>query len=148
MLALKDTYHTIKLLESSKPYCGILPYFESASYIQKRMSMGLIANPAILQCYINDILCSIPDISKYLAIMDDLLLHRTKYGLLKYFEVLLKTLLKNVLKISPKNCQLFRPKWQYLGNTIFIKDKKVCIKTSLETYKNLNHQMTAMDCHL
>ena len=33
VLDLKDTYHTIKLLDSSKPYCGILPYFGSASYV-------------------------------------------------------------------------------------------------------------------
>ena len=37
-------------------------------------------------------------------------------------------LLKNGLKISPKKCQLFRTELQYMGNTIFIKDRRVCIK--------------------
>ena len=45
-------------------------------------------------------------------------------------EDLLKALLKNGLKISPKKCQLFKTKLQYMGNMIFIKDRKVCVKPS------------------
>ena len=30
--------------------------------------------------------------------------------------------------MSPKKCQLFRKELQYMGNTIFIKDRTVCIK--------------------
>ena len=61
--------------------------------------------------------------------MDDLLLftpskrsHRDK------LEDLLKALLKNGLKISPKKCQLFRTNLQYMCNEIFIQDKKVCVQ--------------------
>ena len=43
-------------------------------------------------------------------------------------EDLLKVLLKNGLKISPKKCQLFKTELQYMGNVIFIKIKKVCVK--------------------
>ena len=43
-------------------------------------------------------------------------------------EDFLKALLKNGLKISLKKCQLFKKELQYMGNTIFIKDRKVCIK--------------------
>ena len=43
-------------------------------------------------------------------------------------EDLLKALLKNGLKISLKKCQLFKTELQYMGNTILIKDKMVCIK--------------------
>ena len=43
-------------------------------------------------------------------------------------EDLLKALQKNGLKISPKKCQLFRAELQYMGNTIFIKDRRVCVK--------------------
>ena len=32
------------------------------------------------------------------------------------------------LKISLKKCQLFKTKLQYMGNIIFIKDKRVCVK--------------------
>ena len=38
-------------------------------------------------------------------------------------EDLLKTLLKNGLKISPKKYQLFMTELQYMGITIFIKDR-------------------------
>ena len=43
-------------------------------------------------------------------------------------EDLLKALLKNGLKISPKKCQLFKKELQYMGNTILTKAKKVCVK--------------------
>ena len=41
---------------------------------------------------------------------------------------LLQALCKNGLKISPKKCQLFKTELQYMGNTIFIKEKRVCVK--------------------
>ena len=61
--------------------------------------------------------------------MDDLLLFTptTKSHIAK-LEDLLKALLKNGLKISPKKCQLFRKDLQYMGNTIFIKEKRNCVK--------------------
>ena len=40
----------------------------------------------------------------------------------------MKALLKNGLKISPKKCQLFKTSLQYMGNKIFIENKKVCMK--------------------
>ena len=43
-------------------------------------------------------------------------------------EDLLKALPKNRLKLSPKKCQLFRTELQYMGNTIIIQDRRVCIK--------------------
>ena len=43
-------------------------------------------------------------------------------------EDLLKKLLKNGLKISTKKCQLFRTTLQYMGNEIFIKDRRVYVK--------------------
>ena len=60
--------------------------------------------------------------------MDDLLLFTPSKKLhIAKLEDLLKALLKNGLKISPMKCQLFRTELQYMGNTIFIKDKRVCI---------------------
>ena len=61
--------------------------------------------------------------------MDDLLLFTTsKKAHLAKLEDLLKALRKNGLKISPKKCQLFRTELQYMGNTIFIKERRVCVK--------------------
>ena len=61
--------------------------------------------------------------------MDDLLLFTpSKRSHMDKLEDLLKALLKNGLKISPKKCQLFRTNLQYMGNEIFIQDKRVCVQ--------------------
>ena len=64
-------------------------------------------------------------------------------------EDLLKALLKNGLKISPKKCQLFKLELQYMGNIIFIKDRKVCVKplrSRLEAIQKLQLAMTLKGC--
>ena len=61
--------------------------------------------------------------------MDDLLLFTpSKKAHMAKLEDLLKALLKNSLKISPGKCQLFKTELQYMGNVIFIKHRKVCVK--------------------
>ena len=70
--------------------------------------------------------------------MDDLLLFKPSKKVHIAKLDLLKALRKNGLKISPKKCQLFRTELQYMGNTIFIKDRRVCVKplhSQLETIK-------------
>ena len=47
VLDLKDAFHSIRLSENLKRYCGILPYFGSASYLYQRMPMGLNILPSI-----------------------------------------------------------------------------------------------------
>ena len=74
--------------------------------------MGLSASPAIWQSYRRAILSSIPDISKYLAITDDLFLPIFRYGHLKYLKDLVKALFQNGLIILPKRCHIFRTKLQ------------------------------------
>ena len=49
-------------------------------------------------------------------------MHMTK------LEDLLKALLKNGLKISSRKSQLFKTELQYMGNTILIQGKRVCVK--------------------
>ena len=68
--------------------------------------------------------------------MDDLLLFTpTKKSHIAKLEDLLKAFLKNGLKISPKKCQLFRKELQYVGNTILIKDRLVCVKLLRSRFK-------------
>ena len=62
---------------------------------------------------------------------------------------LLKALLKNGLKISPKKCQLYGKELQYMGNTIFIKDRRVCIKplrSRLDAIQKLKSPTTVKGC--
>ena len=93
------------------------------------MPIVLNISPSIWQSYINTILDCLQSRKYCEAIMDDLLLFiPSKKSIAAKFEDLLKALSKNGLKISPKKCQLFRTELQYMGNTIFIKDGRVCIK--------------------
>ena len=81
------------------------------------------------QSYVNIILECLESKKHFKVIMDDFLLFTpTKKLHIAKLEDLLKALLKNGLKISPKKCQLFKTELQYMGNIIFIKDKRVCIK--------------------
>ena len=56
VLDLKDAFHSLRLTENSKKYCGILPYFCSISYLYQRMPRGLNILPTVWQSYINAIL--------------------------------------------------------------------------------------------
>ena len=128
VLDLKDAFHSLRLSEKSQKYSGILPYFGSASYLYWIMLMGLNVFPPIWQTYINTILNCLESRKHFEAIMDGLLLFTPSKQLhMRKLEDLLKALLKNGLKISPRKCQLLRKELQYMGNTIFIQDKKsVC----------------------
>ena len=55
VLDLKDAFLSLRLSEKSQKYCGILPYFGSASYLYQRMPMGLNISPPIWQTYINTV---------------------------------------------------------------------------------------------
>ena len=70
----KDVFHSLRLLENSKRYCGILPYFGSASCLYQRMSIGLNISPSIWQSYINAILDCLQSRKYCKAVMDDFLL--------------------------------------------------------------------------
>ena len=104
--------------------------------------MGLNISHSIWQSYINAILDCLQRRKHYEAIMADLLLFtNSKKEHIAKLEYLLKVLLKNSLKISPKECQLFTPELQYMENVTFIKDKKVCFKplrSRIEAIQKLN----------
>ena len=75
---IKDAYHSIKLTEKSKEYCGILPYFGSPIYRYEFLPMAIACAPQIWMDYITLIMAELEQKNKYIAIMDDLLLHSTK----------------------------------------------------------------------
>ena len=74
VLDVKDAFHSLRLMENSKRFCSILPYFGSSSYLYHRMPMGFNISPAIWQSYINAILSCLQSRKYCEAIMDDLLL--------------------------------------------------------------------------
>ena len=150
VLDLKDAFHSLRLTESSKKYCGILPYFGSASYLYQRMPVGLNISPAVWQSYIDAILSYLSSRKYFEAIMDDLLLFTPKkQSHFEKLEDLLKALCKHGLKTSPRICQLFKTELQYMGNTIFIEDRRVCIKplrSRLEAIQRLKLLVTPKGC--
>ena len=150
VLDLKDAFHSLRLSENSKRYCGIPPYFSSPSYLYQRMPMGVNISPSIWQTYINVILDCLQSKKYCEAIMDDLLLFTpSKETHMNKLENLLKALLNNGLKISPKKCQLFKTSLQYMGNEIFIENKKVCVKplrSRLEAIQKFQPPKTPKGC--
>ena len=146
---LKDVFHSLWLSEKSQKYCGILPYFGSASYLYQRMPMGLNVSPPIWQTYINTILNSLQSRKYCEAIIDDLLLFTPSTKAHKAKLDLLKALRKNGLKISPKKGQLFRTELKYMGKMIFIKDRKVCVKplhSQLEAIQKIKPPTMVKQC--
>ena len=141
VLDLKDAFHSLRLSETSTKYYRILPYFGSTSSLYQRMPMGLNISLLIWQSYINAILNCLQSKKYCKAIMDDLLLFTlSKNTHITKLEDLVKAVLKNSLKISPKKCQLFRTNLHYMGNEIFLKGKRICVKplrSRLETIQKL-----------
>ena len=82
--------------------------------------------------------------------MDDLLFFTPSKG--SHFdklEDLLRALKKTGLKISPPKSQVFKTELQYMGNTIFIRNKRVCVKplrSRIEAIQKLNPPMTIKEC--
>ena len=114
------------------------------------MPMGLDILPSIWQLYINAILECLQSRKYWEAIMDDLLLFTpVKKSHIAKLEDLLKALIKNGVMILPKQCQLFRKELPYMDNTIFIKDKRVCVKplrNRYEAIQKLRPPMTVKGC--
>ena len=64
--------------------------------------MGIACVPQIWMDYITLILGVLEDKAKYIAIMDDLLIHSTKVEHWLLIEQLLQSMIKNGLRQSPK----------------------------------------------
>ena len=124
---IKDAYHSIPLTEKSKEYYGILPYFGSPIYRYEVLPMGITCAPQIWMDYITLILGELEDKAKYIAIMDDLLIHRTKVEHWLLIEQLLQSMIKNGLRLSLKKCQLFKTNLVYMGNEFVISQKNITV---------------------
>ena len=124
---IKDAYHSIRLTEKSKEYCGILLYFGSPIYRYEVLPMGIACAPQIWMDYITLILSELEDKKRYIAIMDDSLIHSTKVAHWKLLEQLLKSMCNNGLRLSPKKCQLFKTQLTYMGNEFSINKRTMTI---------------------
>ncbi len=143
-LDLKDAYHSIPLSEASKEYCGILPYFGS-----EVLPMGIACAPQIWMDYVNMMLDGLEDKAKYIAIMDDLLIHSLKKDHWKLLERFFQAVTKHGLKLSPKKCQLFKTRLTYMRNDFIINNRVMTItplKSRTEAIQKIPTPKTAKDC--
>ena len=106
VLDLKDAFHSLRLSENSKKYCGILPHFGSSSYLYQRMQMGLNISPSIWQSYINAILNCLQSMKYCEAIMDDLILFTPSKNLIqtnfrRHIESFIKEWIENITQEEP-----------------------------------------------
>ena len=146
---IKDAYHSIKLTEKSKEYCGILPYFGISIYRYEVLPMGIACAAQIWMDYITLIMAELEQKNKYIAIMDDLLLHSTKVAHWKSLEQLFQSMCKNGLKLSPKKCQLFRTKLTYMGSEFVINKRTMTItplRSRTEAISKIPTPKTAKQC--
>ena len=145
---IKDAYHSIKLTEKRKEYCGILPYFGSPIYRYEVLPMSIACAPQIWMDCITLIMAELEQKNKYIAIMDDLLLHSTKVAHWKLLEQLFQSMCKNALKLSPKKCQLFRTKLTYMGNEFIIKRTMTItpLRSRTEAISKIPTPKTAKQC--
>ena len=146
---IKDAYHSIRIDEKSKEFCGILPYFRSQHYRYEVLPMGLGTSPAIWMTYVNFLLDSMPDRDKIIAIMDDLLLHSTRDAHMSLLVNLFETMIKNGLKLSPKKSQLFVKELVYLGTLFTVKPQGLIITpllTRVDAIKNIPVPTTPKGC--
>ena len=150
VLDLKDAFHSLRLSENLRKYCGMLPYFGSSSYLFQRMPVGLNISPSIWQSYINAILDHLQSKKYCEASIDDLILFTPSMESdINKLEDILSALLKNGLNVSPKKCQLFKTSLQYMRNEIFIENQKVCMKplrNRLEAIQKLQPPKTPKGC--
>ena len=124
---IKDAYHSILLTEKSKEYCGILPYFGSLIYRYEVLPMGIACAPQIWMDYITLILSELEHKTRYIAIMDDLLVHSTKAEHRLLIEQLFQSMVKNGLRLSPKKYQFFKTNLVYMGNEFVISQKNITV---------------------
>ena len=94
--------------------------------------MGIACAPHIWKYYVSMIIGSLHNKSKYITIMDNLLIHSAKNDHCTLLEDLYKDMIKNGLKLSPKKCQLFRTTLTYMGNDFKINNRIMTI-TPLKT---------------
>ena len=111
--------------------------------------MGITCAPQIWMDYITLIMAELEQKNKYIAIMDDLLLHSTKAAHWKLLEQLFQSMCKNGLKLSPRKCQLFRTKLTYMGNEFIISKRTMTItplRSRTEAISKIPTPRTAKQC--
>ena len=111
--------------------------------------MGLNVSPVIWKIFINKVLDEIPGRKNILAIKYDCMIHSKRKDYLNHLIALLKSLIKNGLRISPRKCQLFKQKMTYMGKKLLIKDNTPCItplRSRVDALQRIEPSKTPKEC--
>ena len=106
---IKDAFHSIPLTDKSKEFCGILPYFGSPIYRYEVLPMGITCACQIWMDYITLILGELEQKNKYIAIMDDLLIHSSRKDHWNYWNNYLLPCIRMDFGLAPKSVSCFEP---------------------------------------
>ena len=146
---LKDAFHSLKLMNKAKDYCGITPYFGSHHYRYEVMPMGLSISPCKWIQYIGFVMEKLPHPQNYIAIMNDLLVHSLVKDHMSRILDMLKALIEHGLKLSPKKCQFFKDELVYMGNIFKVTQDNITItpiKTRQEAILKTPPPTTPKEC--
>ena len=111
--------------------------------------MGIACAPQIWMDYITLILNDLDQKRKFIAIMDDLLIHSSKQEHWDLVESLMKAMINNGLTLSPKKCQFFKTNLTYLGNQFIIWNRTMTItllRGRAEAIQQIPTPRTPKDC--
>ena len=148
LIDLRDAYHTLRLTENSKRYCGATPYYGAFTYVYNRLPMGLKVSPTIFQQYILYVIESIPHKERYSVIMDDILVASGVDNHIEALEDLYVALARFGLKISPHKCQFMQTDFIYMGlKVLFINGRLhyTAMKDKCDGIRQLDAPKTAKD---
>ena len=147
MIDLRDAFHTLRLVLSSKTHCIITPYYGSPTYHYLCMGMGISVSPQIWQQFVDIVFQD--DLIKckqnFDVIMDDTFILSTAEEHMDDLMDLFKVLRKYGLKLSPHECQFLKKKIVYMGLEFQIRGDKVCdtpLKDKCDAIRNLESPKT------
>ena len=144
---LSDAFHTLRLVKTSQKYCGITPYYGSATYHYLCMGMGMSVSPQIWQQFVD--LVFQDDLIKrkqnFDIIMDDTFIDSTKEEHMNDLMHLFKVIQQYGLKISPHKCKFFKKKIVYMGLEFQIRESNIYytpLKDKCKAIRNLDSPKT------
>jgi hypothetical protein len=136
LVDIKSAFYALNLSKRSQKYTGFTPYHGSASYVFKRLPMGLNISPAKFTNFIVSILRNIPNSDDFaLPIMDDLLIvSHTESDHLEHIDQVLSVMAKYGLKLSLDKCHFAKKSLTYMGYNISF-DNSDCPIVQIEQSK-------------
>ena len=144
---IKEAFHSINLSKSSQDLCGLTTYPSGRSFRYLKMPMGLCQSSQRFSEFMEKILATIPNASKFiLSHTDDVLIHsRNISDHRKNLQTFFDAMIKFGLKLSPKKSKFFKDTLIYMGHLITVKDGQphvMIVKSRIEAVDRIKTPRT------